>query len=235
MAHMHDLAILRCSRDKEYVLRPTVLQAQANKRSIMEPFVQVKCPDCGYSYVPDHPKDIMLHAKFHEEFTSPDRPIPDPRLAGLVDPTSGLIIFQRTDQNVLHEKLYGIARRFKREMGYDQADWAPIGYQVPPGAIGAIFSDDEGRALGGAGIYTETPFRNVSYMIGWIWIAPDFRRKGVLARALPDLAMRFPGALFQFPYSEAMERFAAGSPFISNEGGPIYLKQPNSQEIGWAL
>ena len=40
--------------------------------------------------------------------------------------------------------------------------------------------------------------------------------------------MRFPGALFQFPYSEEMERFAAGSPFISNEGGPLYLKKPNS-------
>ena len=228
MARTQDLAILRCPRDKVRVLRPTISDAQANKRSIMEPVVPLKCPDCGYLYVPDDPEDIILHAEFHEEVTSPDRPKPDPRLAGLVNPTSGLIIFQRTDQNFLHEKLYGIARRFKREMGYDQADWAPIGYQVPTGAIGAIFADDEGRALGGAGIYTETSFPGVSHMIGWIWIAPEFRRKGVLARAVPDLAMRFPGALFQFPYSEEMERFAAGSPFISNEGGPLYLKKPNS-------
>jgi hypothetical protein len=228
MAVMHDLAILRCPRDKDRVLRPTISDARANKRSIMEPVVPVKCLDCGYSYVPDHPQDIMLHAEFHEDVTSPDRPKPDPRLADLMDPTSGLIIFQRTDQNFLHEKLFGIARRFKREMGYDQADWAPIGYQVPAGAIGAIFSDGEGRALGGAGIYTKTAFRDVSHMIGWIWIVPDFRRKGVLARAVPDLATRFPGALFQFPYSEEMERFAAGSPFISNEGGPLYFKKPNS-------
>lgn len=194
----------------------------------MDPVVLVECPDCGLSYVSDDLEDTTRHAEYHEEFTSPDRPSSDSRLVGLVSATSGLIIFQRSDQNFLHEKLYGIARRFKHEMGYDQADWAPVGHQVPDGAIGAIFSDEDGRALGGAGIYTEHPYRDVSHLIGWIWIAPDFRRRGVLARALPDLAMRFPGALFGFPYSEAMERFAAGSPFIRNDNGPLYLTTPNS-------
>lgn len=188
----------------------------------------IKCTDCGYFYVPNDPEDIALHAKHHEEITAPDRPKPDSRVKGMADPSSGLIIFQRNDQDFLHEKLYGIAQRFKGEMGYDQADWAPKGSQVSSGAIGALFSDHEGRALGGAGIYTETGYPNVSHMIGWIWVAPDFRRKGVLARAVPGLAMHFPGALFQFPYSAAMERFAAASPYITNEAGPLYLQQPNS-------
>jgi RimJ/RimL family protein N-acetyltransferase len=146
----------------------------------------------------------------------------------MVSPKGGVIIFNRSDPSFLHEKLYGIARRFQFEMKYDQVDWAPRGYQVPEGAIGAIFSDDDGRALGGAGIYTKTPYRDVSHMIGWIWIAPDFRRKGVLTHAVPELAMRFPGAFLQCPYSDAMDRFAAVSPFIRNDGGPLYLKVPNS-------
>lgn len=191
----------------------------------MEANVPVKCPDCGYLYVLDDPESIALHAERHEEVTSPDRPTPDSRLAALADPVSGLIIFQRSDPDFLHEKLYGIARRFKREMGYDQADWAPKGRQVSTGAIGAIFSDDEGRALGGAGIYTNRQYRGTPHMIGWIWIAPDHRRKGVFARAVPDLAARFDGALIQFPYSEAMARFAAGSPYIFSERGPLYLKK----------
>ncbi|WP_157115341.1 hypothetical protein [Paracoccus contaminans] len=200
---------------------------QTSHSTLMEALVPVKCPDCGYLYVPDDPENIALHAERHEEVTSPDRPTPDPRVADLADPVSGLIIFQRSDPDFLHEKLYGIARRFKREMGYDQADWAPKGYQVAPGAIGAIFSDAEGRALGGAGIYTQTRY-HASHVIGWIWIAPDHRRKGVFARAVPDLATRFDGALLGFPYSEAMTRFAEGSPYIvgkRSEPGPLYLKQ----------
>ncbi|OJH38860.1 hypothetical protein BON30_21810 [Cystobacter ferrugineus] len=60
-------------------------------------------------------------------------------------------------------------------------------------------------------------------MIGWIWIAPSYRRRGVLSRALPTLVMCFPGALIKFPYSDAMERFAEASPYIIKKGGPLYL------------
>lgn len=205
------------------------LDMQPSTSTLMEAIVPVKCAECGYLYIPDDPETMALHAERHEEITSPDRPTPDSRVAGLADPGSGLIIFERSDPDFLHEKLYGIARRFQREMGYDKADWAPKGRQVVAGAIGAIFSDDEGRALGGAGIYYKpTQYRDVSHMIGWIWIAPDHRRKGVFARAVPDLATRFDGALLQFPYSEAMTRFAERSRYIvgkRNGPGPLYLKQ----------
>lgn len=183
----------------------------------------VKCPDCGFLYIPSDSNEEAAHGEYHKDFMAPDNAKPDPKIANLANEASGLVIFQRSDPDFLHKILYGIARRFKKEMGYDSADWAETGHQVPSGAIGALFADVEGRALGGAGIYTETQFSDVSHMIGWIWVVPKYRKKGILARAMPDLAARFPGALFQFPYSPAMEHFASKSPFITDEP-PYYLK-----------
>lgn len=183
----------------------------------------VKCPDCGYFYVPNDLNDEAAHREHHNDFMAPDNSRPNPKIVALADTSSGLVIFQRSDPDFLHEALYGIARRFNKEMRYDSPDWAKKGHQVPSGAIGALFADEEGRTLGGAGIYTNTQFRDVSHMIGWIWVVPKYRRKGILERVMPDLAARFPGALIQFPYSPAMEHFASKSPFITDEP-PYYLK-----------
>lgn len=182
----------------------------------------VSCPDCGRQYDSDDEEDLAHHVKYHEEATAPDRPIPDPTLAKMADPDSGLLVFSARDPDFLHYKLDCIARRFKREMRYDQSGWAPKGYQTEPGAIGVLFCDKDGRSLGGAGIYADA-YEGVPHMIGWIWIAPSYRRHGVLSRALPSLAKRFPGALIHFPYSEAMERFADASPYIVKKNGPLYL------------
>ncbi|WP_430257341.1 hypothetical protein [Neorhizobium sp. IRS_2294] len=149
--------------------------------------------------------------------------MPNQTFAAMTDPESGLIIFNANDMDLLHYTLDRISHRFKREMEYDQSGWAPKGRQIEPGATGVLFCDAEGRALGGAGIYTNTPYKDVTHMIGWIWIAPPYRRSGVFSRVLPGLAKRYPGALINFPYSEAMERFAGGSPYIVRKFGLLYL------------
>jgi hypothetical protein len=182
-----------------------------------------RCPDCDRQYVADDPEDAADHARYHEEVTAPDRPKPNPTIARMMDPESGLVIFEASDPDFLHDTLDRISRRFKREMKYDQSGWAPKGQQIEPGAIGVLFCDKEGRTLGGAGIYANPPYKDVSFMIGWVWIAPSYRRSGVFSRALPGLAKRYPGALINFPYSEDMERFADASPYIIRRSGPLYL------------
>ena len=221
----NDFGVRHIGEDQEQIL-PTVspsatiwMVIQVSGASLMV----VKCPDCGLISVDDDPEDVALHAKEHAEVTAPDRPEPNPRIAAMVDPESGLLVFKASDPDFLHEKLYRISHRFKREMKYDQSGWAQKGRHTEPGAIGALFCDQEGRTLGGAGIYTETPYRNVSHMIGWIWIALIYRRNGVLSRALPDLAKRFPGALISRPYSEAMNQFAEASSYITKKGGWLFL------------
>lgn len=141
----------------------------------------------------------------------------------MADPESGLVIFDARAQDFLHYTLYRISQRFKREMTYDQTGWAPKGYQIEAGAIGVLFCDADGRALGGAGIYSNAPYKDIIHMIGWIWIAPPYRRSGVFSRALPGLAIHFPGAFIYPPYSDAMKRLAELSPYIICKDGPLHL------------
>lgn len=185
----------------------------------------VQCPDCGLTHVDDDPDDVAHHAAHHAKVTAPDRPEPNSKIAALADPESGLLVFTARDPDFLHEKLYRISNRFKREMKYDQSGWAETARQTEPGSIGVLFCDQQGRTLGGAGIYTETPYIDVSHMIGWVWVAPIYRRSGVLSRALPDLAKRFPGALFYRPYSEAMQRSAEASHYLVEKDGWIFLRK----------
>jgi hypothetical protein len=44
----------------------------------------------------------------------------------------------------------------------------------------------------------------------WMWIAPPYRRKGVLQGAWPGLVERYPNFLPEWPYSDAMKQFLAG-------------------------
>lgn len=166
----------------------------------------MKCDYCGMSYVMGLPSDDREHRKTHRAWKKIVEPGPDRKFfkARSRSPKEASWVDHRSPQ-WKYDLMYGRARAFKREMGYDFIQWpsTPLDDVEP---IGFLFADDDGRIVGACG------FRPVSSQPGawamdWIWLCPSSRRQGYLERHWPLFRSRFGDFALTHPLSAAMATF----------------------------
>jgi len=162
------------------------------------------CPVCGCLYVKDLPSDRKFHRLVHARNLSVFEPRPNKTLAKRHAQSGRYIRVTAGSPKWMHRRLALIATMFKRELGFDFVMWDESGDD----GIGYIFSDQDGRACGGCALrWRERPNASPNWALQWIWIAPPYRRQGILRETWCMLTKEFTGVIPERPYSPAMAQF----------------------------
>jgi hypothetical protein len=98
-------------------------------------------------------------------------------------------------------------RCFAGKWGYDFVQWGETGDD----GHGYLVVDIQGRALGGVVVrwclYKDCP---PGWFLDWVWIAPTYRRQGLLKKLWETCDRQYPGILPRPPFSLAAAMFIQG-------------------------
>lgn len=169
------------------------------------------CSICHVTYDTSDPESRRNHAKAHREIGETYNPTPMKSL-----PANCACLVTVGSSLWKHRQMYLRASAFKREFKYDTIQW---GYsprdedgsgsgESDYNARGYLFTDDRSRIVGAAAFryrsYHDAPN---GWGLQWIWFAPQFRRKGYLAKHWDDFKKRYGRFHAEPPVSEAMQTF----------------------------
>lgn len=162
------------------------------------------CPVCGLLYAKDLPSDQKLHRSFHARNLAVFAPKPNKALAKRYAQSGRYIRITADSPKWMHRRLALIAAMFKREFGCDFVMWEESGDD----GIGFILSDQDGRAQGGCALrWRKWSNAAPCWVLQWIWVAPPYRRQGILRDTWCMLTKKFAGVIPEWPYSPAMAQF----------------------------
>ncbi len=173
------------------------------------------CEICHMTYCTDIRSDVAMHRRRHAKFQSSLEPKPNHKfLAHLqqLPPSVGEIVTVKSPA-WLHREVYRRARVFKIEFQYDFTQWGggetyknkDLKWQ------GHLFDVNSGNGpaglIGGAcAFYAKTPWL---WSLSWVWIAPQYRRSGLLTQRWNSFLERYGDFILEHPFSPAMQRFLA--------------------------
>ena len=182
------------------------------------PSAMVECPLCQLNYFPDIPDDRRIHRSRHAEWMKPRRPKPDPRFADNAD-----VVVDKSSPTRLHKLVYERARALQRDEGYGFPQWNP---DCPPRRgrgerMHAILLVEEFPRPSASPVsfeyvtWTNTP---AGWHLNFAWIAPPWRRKGVIGASDGRNGAQLTGEFtFEQPFSSAMANFLAKQGLAVNE------------------
>jgi hypothetical protein len=169
--------------------------------------VLTRCPDCGMSYMKGLLDDGIMHRKNHTKVMATRDPKPLPRaIEALAEGWTGRV--DATSPRWMHDEVYGRAREFKRDEGYDFVQWADGGERDGQ-TVGHLFVDTDGSLQGASCFRKDNPGGATLWRLDWIWLAPGARRQGRLAAKWPDFLAGFGRFRLERPLSRSMEAFLA--------------------------
>lgn len=168
--------------------------------------VEVKCPQCAQNWWRGDQESSAMHRRIHRERMAVLQPRPNERVKTLIADGESSLHVDWQSPKWLHQEMYVRASAFRREMGYDFMQWdCP---ERDRDAHGFLFLNKTGAILGACA------FRLRNYGIGsdrwglqWIWIAPTYRRRGILRSHWPALRGQFGDFEIEPPVSDAMQSF----------------------------
>jgi hypothetical protein len=188
---------------------PYSLEVSGPKYRVPKPREAVTCDICGMLYVTNHPGDARRHKAAHDRVVRRINPKPSARLQKRV--ATG-IAGELVDENSplwMHGEVYERAAAFRREFGYDVIQWpGDSSARAPSEWRGHLFAGPAGEIAGAcAFMHTKSRKPKGEWSLQWIWIAPTFRRSGLLEARWADFLQRYGDFDLEKPLSAAMEAF----------------------------
>ncbi|AFE07184.1 hypothetical protein COCOR_06869 [Corallococcus coralloides DSM 2259] len=184
--------------------------------------VAMECPDCKLTYVNGDREDGIVHRRHHNNWLAVERPSPNPRFAAL-STSARIVQVDARSPRWLRKAMYDRALHFKRELHFDFVQWDIDEKDGPDRCVGFLFASDEGATITGACAFRWREDANWSpaWAMQWMWLAPPYRRRGILTQHWPSFIARFGAFRLERPLSEAMREFAAkrGIPEKEDDGG----------------
>jgi hypothetical protein len=120
----------------------------------------------------------------------------------------------------LWNRLRNIALAFHCEAKVDFAPWPELteAQYVDQQTVGYLLTNGEGRALGGAAVgWKDSSDHPGGWWLHWVWIAPPYRRCGLMRRLWTELAAQYPGLLPEPPYTASSASFVLSLPNLPEE------------------
>ncbi len=148
------------------------------------------CAYCGTTYLPSSRNDREAHRQVHRETQRLLDPGPNKRFAARLKCGAGAERVVASVPMWMHQEVLKRAQRFRSDFAYDFVQWPGTmstkatadwhGYLIPAGADGTI-------AGACAFLYeTETKPSGSPWTLSWIWLAPKYRRGGLLRERWGD-------------------------------------------------
>ncbi len=170
------------------------------KRSLLDD----ACPVCGLFYVKELPEERRHHRSFHARMLLVFEPKPNKALAKRHAKFGRYVPLTSQSPTWMNRRLHWIARVLHRENSYDFIMWPESGGD----GEGFILTDSDGRALGGCAVqWCEWSDAPACWVLQWIWIAPPYRRQGLLRDTWSMLTTKYDGIIPDRPYSPEAARF----------------------------
>lgn len=174
----------------------------------------VTCDYCDLSYETNNTSDSRRHRAAHRLAQQLLDPKPRPKLAARLAQGSRSDIVDSDAPMWMQEEVRKRARKFKREFKYDSTQWPDNGKEpIDPGWEGYLLTAGPDGTIAGAcaffKINGEMEGVQLEWSLQWVWLAPKYRRQGILLKHWPLLVERYGNFFIEPPVSDAMRGFVA--------------------------
>lgn len=171
--------------------------------------VETKCAECGFTWWRGDPDSSAAHRKEHKHRMLSIDPQPHEKMALALAEENDPELVTNLSSDWKHKEMSRRAWSFKREKKYDFVQWGESGSRdTDPNARGFLFADDDRRIVGAAAFrLRDTENQESFWGLQWVWIAPKYRRSGILDQRWPKFREKFGDFWVESPVSESMQRF----------------------------
>lgn len=183
------------------------------------------CDTCGYKWWRGDPDSSQSHRKEHKWRMHVLAPQPNELMIEAKRAENDAELVTTVSPAWKHQEIYRRAFAFKREMRFDFVQWQSSSGDDDPHVHGFLFTNEDGVIVGAVAFRLREPEAPYSphWGLQWAWIAPPFRRQGILASRWPMLRERFGDFVVEGPVSEAMQSF------LIKRGDTALLRWPESR------
>jgi hypothetical protein len=165
------------------------------------------CKICGYEWYRGDPDSSALHRRVHKKRLAYLEPEPLPEFVSEKDNAKDAELVTTVSPKWKHREIYRRAVAFKREFAYDFIQWQSAKGDDDAHVHGFLLASEK-NVIAGACAFRKREDQGQSWWtLQWIWIAPKFRRSGILSRYWPEFRERFGDFHVEAPVSEAMQAF----------------------------
>ncbi|WP_192250419.1 GNAT family N-acetyltransferase [Mesorhizobium silamurunense] len=187
--------------------RPIWLQVSAPKHRRKRPTQRITCEICGYDWTRGEPDSSAAHRREHKKRLAYLDPKPVPQFVAERAANTEAELVDQNSPRWKHREMYRRALAFKREFSYDFVQWLSPKEDDDPGVQGVLFSNPDDVIVGACAFRIREHEGKSWRGLQWIWIAPKFRRSGILTARWAELRRRFGDFHVEGPVSEAMQAF----------------------------
>jgi hypothetical protein len=164
------------------------------------------CKACGYQWTRGDTDSRAAHRTEHRRRLEYLEPKPIAEMTNEFGNIQRLIVVTTTSSTKMHQQMYLRAVAFKREFGYDFIQWGKP-KSTDPDARGFLFLNSEAIIVG-ACAFRHREHQDARWQaLQWIWIAPKYRRSGILSSYWHELRSIIGDFHVEPPVSAEMQAF----------------------------
>lgn len=171
------------------------------------------CEYCGWTYTKGDMDAAIEHRRRHSRHQRSFDPRPNPAFARRLAVAPNPDVVKHGSPKWMHEEVYERAVMFKREMEFDFIQWnMPFKGRPPEEGVAYLLAEVSATStIAGACAFRE---RSGQWTMDWAWIAPKFRRRGIMQRYWPRFLEAYGDFPLEYPLSDAMKDYVLkhGSP-----------------------
>ncbi len=167
--------------------------------------INVRCEKCGLLYLRNHPDNERTHRRHHWQWATIAEPKPNNAIKKL-NVINNLVAVDHLSPSWLKKAIYKRAKLLTREMNYDCIPWDES-FPKNDSQKGFLFISNDSRIIGASVFEWQEADPFHGWMMMWVWLAPAYRRHGVLTQHWETFTDKLGPFYLQTPYSEAMAAF----------------------------
>lgn len=187
--------------------KPFQLEVRAPKFRSRPASKKETCAVCGYEWYRGDPDSSRAHRRAHKERLSYLDPKPVPQFVAELTAGGDAEFVACTSPTWKHREIYKRAVAFRREFHYDFVQWDSPKGDSDPGVHGFLFANDDKIIVGACAFRRRREAEEQYWGLQWIWVAPKYRRIGVISKRWASFRKRFGDFYIEPPVSEAMQGF----------------------------
>lgn len=170
--------------------------------------VRTICAMCGVEWYRGDPDSSALHRRQHKERLTYLEPKPVPRfVSSLAESRDEGELVLSESASWKHREIYQRALAFRRKFAFDFVQWGSPKGDDDPSVHGFLFAGP-GDVIAGACAFRLREYEGRTWWgLQWVWVAPNFRRKGLLSSRWAMFRERFGNYHIETPLSKGMQSF----------------------------